>query len=153
MRWDQQGCRKTAGATASLSFVFQNTSLQKRKRCLSFRNMSFDLRNDAPPDAMDHPLLKMPRDDLDLIAELVLRSGSLKDLADAYGVSYPTIRVRLDKVIERLSAIVKGKQPDPLSELLAKLVERGELSASNARAVRELSRKMARRDAKDRPSD
>lgn len=94
----------------------------------------------------------MPRDDLDLIAELVLRSGSLKDLADAYGVSYPTIRLRLDKVIERLSDIVKGKQPDPLSELLAKLVERGELSASNARAVRELSRKMARRDAREQSS-
>jgi hypothetical protein len=114
--------------------------------------MSFDLRNDARLDAADHPLLKLPRDDLDLIAELVLRSGSLKDLADAYGVSYPTIRVRLDRVIERLSDIVKGKQPDPLSELLAKLVERGELSASNARAVRELSRKMARCDAKEHPT-
>ena len=113
--------------------------------------MSFDLQNNEGREAADHPLLLMPRDDLDLITELVLRSGSLKDLADAYGVSYPTIRLRLDKLIERLSAIVKGKQPDPVSELLAKLVERGELSASNARAVRELARKTAALEAKQRP--
>jgi hypothetical protein len=105
--------------------------------------MAFDLLNSEHQDLANHPLRSLSRDDLDLITELVLRSGSLKDLADAYGVSYPTIRLRLDKVIERLAAIVKGKQPDPVSELLAKLVERGELSASNARAVRDLTRKMA----------
>src|SRR2546421_2142634 len=95
-----------------------------------------------------HPLLTLPREDLDLITELVLHSGSIKDLADAYGVSYPTIRLRLDRVIERLSAAVKGKAPDPVNELLARLVERGELSASGARAVRDAVRKSAREAAK-----
>jgi hypothetical protein len=90
----------------------------------------------------DHPLASLSREDLDLIAELVLQSGSLKDLADAYGVSYPTIRLRLDRVIERLRAAVNGRPPDPLGELLARLVERGELSASGARAVRELARQL-----------
>jgi hypothetical protein len=87
--------------------------------------------------------LLLPREDLDLVVELVLRSGSLKELADAYGVSYPTIRQRLDRVIERLKAAVKGRKPDPLSELLAKLVERGELSVSGARAVRDVVRQAA----------
>jgi hypothetical protein len=86
----------------------------------------------------DHALATLPREDLDLIVELVLRSGSLKDLATAYGVTYPTIRLRLDRVIERLQAAVKGKQPDPLKELLARLVERGEMTASGARSVRDL---------------
>jgi hypothetical protein len=105
--------------------------------------MTFDSHNEASADLSDHPLASLPREDLDLITELVLRSGSLKDLADAYGVSYPTIRLRLDRVIERLKAAVNGRAPDPLSELLAKLVERGELSASGARAVREMTRKLA----------
>jgi hypothetical protein len=86
----------------------------------------------------DHALGALPREDLDIIAELVLRSGSLKDLASAYGVTYPTIRLRLDRVIERLRAAVDGKQPDPLKELLAGLVERGEMSVSGARSVRAL---------------
>ena len=92
-------------------------------------------------DFEGHPLSALPREDLDLITELVLKSASLKDLAEAYGVSYPTIRLRLDRLIERLDAAVKGKAPDPLNELLARLVERGEMSVSGARAVRELARK------------
>jgi hypothetical protein len=95
----------------------------------------------------DHPLAALPREDLDLITELVLRSGSLKDLAEAYGVSYPTIRLRLDRVIERLQAGVNGKAIDPMNELLARLVERGEMSASGARAVRDLSRKLSQSEA------
>jgi hypothetical protein len=78
---------------------------------------------------------------LDLVAELVLQSGSLKDLAAAYGVSYPTIRARLDRVIGRLRAIKNGQPPDPLSDLLATLIERGEISPSVARAVRDVARR------------
>jgi hypothetical protein len=110
--------------------------------------MTFDLQKPGKGEVAGHPLLALGRDDLDLITELVLRSGSLKDLADAYGVSYPTIRLRLDKVIERLSAVVAGKEPDPVSEVLARLVERGELSASNARAVRDVVREQAGRESK-----
>ncbi len=91
-------------------------------------------------DLASHPLAALPREDLDLIVELVLRSGSLKDLAVAYGVSYPTIRVRLDRLIARLKAIVDGQKIDPLAELLARLVERGELSPSGGRAIRDLVR-------------
>lgn len=89
-----------------------------------------------------HPLASLPREDLDLIVQLVLKSGSLKDLAAGYGVSYPTIRGRLDRVIERLSAVVEGKQRDPLTDLLASLVERGEMSVSAARVVRDEARRM-----------
>ena len=106
--------------------------------------MTFDLLKEERSDLDGHPLLTLPREDLDLIVELVLKSGSLKDLADTYGVSYPTIRNRLDRVIERLSAAVKGRAPAPMSELVARLVERGELSASNARAIRDLARTLAR---------
>jgi len=88
----------------------------------------------------NHPLGVLPRADLDLIVELVLRSGSLKDLAAAYGVSYPTIRGRVDRVIERLTAAVQGKTPDQLSELLATLVERGEITVGAARQVRDTVR-------------
>lgn len=88
----------------------------------------------------DHPLTTLPREDLDLIAELVLQSGSLKGLAKAYGVSYPTIRSRLDKVIERLRDTLEGREPDPMADLLARLVQRGELTAGGARAIRDLAR-------------
>jgi hypothetical protein len=100
--------------------------------------MNSDLLNKT--ELASHPLGVLPNEDLDLIVELVLRSGSLKDLAASYGVSYPTIRVRLDRVIERLDAAVKGKPTDPLSDLLAALVERGEISVSVARSIRDTAR-------------
>jgi hypothetical protein len=94
-----------------------------------------------------HPLATLPREDLDLIMELVLQSGSLKDLAAKYGVSYPTIRSRLDRVITRVQAILAGIRPDPLSELLADMVERGDLSVQVARQIRDTARK----SKEDRP--
>jgi hypothetical protein len=110
--------------------------------------MGFEKQNNLA----DHVLGTLPREDLDLIVELVLRSGSLKDLATAYGVTYPTIRLRLDRVIERLQAGVSGKQPDPLKELLARLVERGEMSASGARSVRDLVKGLLRDQNEDNSS-
>ena len=112
--------------------------------------MSFALLKNVGDGRMpDHPLLGLPREDLDLITELVLQSGSLKGLAASYGVSYPTIRGRVDKVIERLRQLIAGTPPDPLVELLADLVERGELTVSGARAVRDLARARARMDEGD----
>jgi hypothetical protein len=103
----------------------------------------FDFLKHAAQLPVDHPLLRLPTEDLDLITELVLQSGSLKDLAAAYGVSYPTIRARLDRVIERLQFAIKGDRPDALTDLLARLIERGEISPGNAWAVRETARRAA----------
>ena len=75
-----------------------------------------------------------------MIVELVLKSGSLKDLAGAYDVSYPTIRTRLDRVIERLKGVLEARLPDAVNELLARLVERGEIAPGAARSIRDLVR-------------
>lgn len=88
-----------------------------------------------PQYATDHPILSLDPEDLDLIMALVLEGSSLKGLAARYGVSYPTIRARLDRVIARLNEILEGRRPDPLRELLADLVERGELNGSTARRI------------------
>lgn len=93
-----------------------------------------------PTNPTDHVLLRLPREDLDLITQLVLESGSLKGLAKNYSVSYPTIRTRLDRVIARLRDVVDGRPPDPLNDLIADLVERGELAGHQARRILETAR-------------
>lgn len=92
-------------------------------------------------------MLSLPAEDLDLIVQLVLASGSLKDLASTYGVSYPTIRARLDRTIARLKEVLAGRAPDPVIELVADLVERGELSSAGGRALRDLVRRRNRGNA------
>ena len=86
-------------------------------------------------DLSKHALSRLPRRDLDMVTELVLQSGSIKGLAEAYGVSYPTMRQRLDRLIVRVREAVEGRAPDPLREALARLVARGELSPAGAREV------------------
>lgn len=89
----------------------------------------------------ERPLAQLEDADQEFVIRLVLASGSLKELAQAYGVSYPTIRSRLDRVLDRLRAILGGRRRDPMSELLAELVERGELSVPGAKRIQELHRK------------
>src|SRR5438445_10843572 len=48
-------------------------------------------------------LLAMLSDaDLSFLTRFLLVSGSLKELAQAYGISYPTVRLRLDRLIEKV---------------------------------------------------
>jgi hypothetical protein len=93
-------------------------------------------------DDRQMPLRHLDDDDLEFVQRLVLASGSLKDVATAYGVSYPTIRGRLDKLIGRLRGLVEGRPADPMADLLADLIERGEIGPSAARAVLNLHRKL-----------
>jgi hypothetical protein len=44
------------------------------------------------PDTTCHPLLQLSEEDLNMVTEFVLVSGSIKDLARRYGISYPTMR-------------------------------------------------------------
>src|SRR5258708_38034856 len=83
------------------------------------------------------PLLALSESDLEFVLRLVLASGSLKELAQAYGVSYPTIRAKLDQLLARLQAILEGRPVDPMADLLADLIEKGEISPSAARATSE----------------
>lgn len=90
----------------------------------------------------EHPLLALEAEDQDFVMRFVLASGSLKEVARLYGVSYPTIRAKLDRLIERLKAISEDRPRDPMAELLADLVERGEITLAAARATLDLHRKL-----------
>ena len=41
-------------------------------------------------------------EDLAFLKRFVMASGSLKETARAYAISYPTIRLRLDRLIEKI---------------------------------------------------
>ncbi len=51
-----------------------------------------------------HPLWLsgMTEEDIGFIRRFVLASGSLKHVAQEYGISYPTVRLRLDRLIEKV---------------------------------------------------
>lgn len=47
-------------------------------------------------------ILSLENEDLEFIKNLVLKSGSLKEIAKVYEVSYPTVRIKLDRLIEKI---------------------------------------------------
>jgi hypothetical protein len=85
--------------------------------------------------------MALDESDRDFVLRFTLASGSLKDLAKEYGVSYPTIRIRMDRLIARLRGLTERRPADPMSDLPANPVERGELSPSAAKSIRDLHRK------------
>jgi hypothetical protein len=77
----------------------------------------------------------LDEDDLQLIRRFVLASGSLKDLAAEYDVSYPTIRARVDAVIERLRVLDRNSADDVLEARMRILVAEGELAPRMAKEL------------------
>lgn len=61
-------------------------------------------------------------EDLHFLKRFVLSSGSLKALADSYGISYPTIRARLDRLIAKVQAAEDEKVSDSFERKLRILV-------------------------------
>jgi hypothetical protein len=70
--------------------------------------------------------------DLEFVEQFVRLRGSIKEMEKALGVSYPTVRNRLETVIEKMGyPVYKGVSPEKRAEILEKL-EKGEISASKA---------------------
>jgi hypothetical protein len=68
-------------------------------------------------------------EDLAFIKRFILFSGSLKDLADAYGVSYPTLRLRLDRLIDKIKILDSQKIEDDFERQLRAQFADGKLDS------------------------
>lgn len=90
-------------------------------------------------------------EDLELLLRFVLADGSIKDLSALIGVSYPTMRLRLDAVLDRVRAASKQKTPDPVEDYLADLISRGAVSTGHAKRLRDLHRTALEESRKGRP--
>ena len=75
-------------------------------------------------------LRQMRDEDLAFIKRFVLASGSLKEMARVYEVSYPTVRSRLDKVIDALRSEIASTQQ--VKGTILDAVGEGKLSAEEA---------------------
>lgn len=74
-------------------------------------------------------------EELVFVRRFVLASGSLKEMAEEYGVSYPTIRLRLDDLIAKIRRSVKEKPVTELRRVVRQMVEDGELDLPEARKI------------------
>lgn len=67
------------------------------------------------------------------IKRLVLNSGSLKKLSKEYDVSYPTIRLRIDRLIQKIE--LSENNTDTFKSKLMQLVIDNELNLESANKI------------------
>ena len=85
-------------------------------------------------------LLKLESEDIKFIKEFILASGSLKDIALIYDVSYPTVRLRLDRLIDKIKLYDKEPDDDMISLIKTMAIE-GKISIENAKTLIDSYRK------------
>ena len=57
------------------------------------------------------PLARLRYEDQVFISEFVRSHGSIKDMEKAFGISYPTVKNRLNRIIDRLQLVEVGASP------------------------------------------
>jgi hypothetical protein len=88
----------------------------------------------APADARRWSEL-LSEEDLAFLKRFLLASGSLKELARAYGISYPTVRLRLDRLIEKVKVLDSREITSGFERTLRAQFAEGKVDGETLRAL------------------
>ena len=87
-----------------------------------------DIRIEAPFELA--PLARLSADDQVFVAAFVRSHGSIKQMESFFGISYPTVKNRLNRISEQLEFVEVTPAPDR-SGILS-MLEAGEISGAEA---------------------
>ena len=74
-------------------------------------------------------------EDLAFVKRLVLASGSLKEVAAGYGISYPTVRLRLDRLIAKITVVDNEDAQSEFERVLRAQHAEGKIDADTLRTL------------------
>jgi hypothetical protein len=77
----------------------------------------------------------LSEEDWQFIKRLILASGSLKDVSKQYGISYPTVRIRLNRLIKKIRILDSKKTETKFHQTVQLLVAEGKLDLSVAKSL------------------
>ena len=76
----------------------------------------------------------LEEEDVAFIKKFILASGSLKEMAGQYGVTYPTVRLRLDRLIQKIR-MVEDTAADPYIAVIKRLAMNEKLDLDTAKVL------------------
>ena len=79
-------------------------------------------------------MAELEDEDLAFVKKFLLASGSLKEVASVYGVSYPTVRLRLDRLIQKIK-LTETAEADPYVSLVKRLAVDDKLDFDTAKLL------------------
>ena len=87
----------------------------------------------------------LEEEDVAFIKKFILASGSLKEVAGQYGVTYPTVRLRLDRLIQRIR-LRETAAADPYIALVKRLALDDRLDFDTAKLLISEYKKIKKED-------
>lgn len=79
-------------------------------------------------------IVNLDDEDVSFIKRFLLASGSLKEMARQYEVTYPTVRLRLDKLIQKIK-ISDDTESEPYIALIKRLAINDKLDFDTAKVL------------------
>ena len=79
-------------------------------------------------------MAELDEEDVSFIRNFLLCSGSLKEVAGRYRVSYPTVRLRLDRLIQKIH-LSEDTAADPYIALIKRLAVNEKLDLDTAKVL------------------
>ena len=76
----------------------------------------------------------LEEEDVAFIKKFILASGSLKEVAGQYGVTYPTVRLRLDRLIQKIK-LTENTAADPYIATIKRLAMNEKLDLDTAKVL------------------
>ena len=76
----------------------------------------------------------LEEEDVAFIKKFILASGSLKEMAGQYGVTYPTVRLWLDRLIQKIR-MVEDTAADPYIAVIKRLAMNEKLDLDTAKVL------------------
>lgn len=79
-------------------------------------------------------MINLDEEDIVFIKKFIQASGSLKEVASQYGVTYPTVRLRLDRLIQKI-LINEETASEPYIGLIKRMVINEKLDFDTAKIL------------------
>ena len=85
-------------------------------------------------DVVPQWMTGLEEEDVNFIKRFLLASGSLKAVAAEYGVTYPTVRLRLDRLIQKIQ-MNEATAEDPFVSLVKRLALKDKMDLDTAKVL------------------
>ena len=79
-------------------------------------------------------MVNLDDEDIKFIRHFIVASGSLKEIAVLYGITYPTVRLRLDRIIQKIN-IGETSNQDPFVSKIKQLAINDKLNFETAKII------------------
>lgn len=96
-------------------------------------------------DIVPEWMINLDDEDASFVKKFLLASGSLKEIASQYGVTYPTVRLRLDKLIQKIQ-ISEDAANEPYIALIKRLAVNEKLDFDTAKILIGEYKKISKRE-------